>query len=86
MTAQVVDESFSFSRRDVRRLVTIATLLVVAMTAILGVDILPAPVTAQVGRQAQAEQARLGQLLPRVGLGRLQPLAGQPGDLPLGLR
>jgi len=49
------DESLSISRGDVRRMLIVAALLVVALTAILGVDILPTPVTAQVGTLVPAD-------------------------------
>ncbi len=55
MAAQAVDESISFSRGDVRRLLSVAALFVICLTAILGVDILPAPITAQVGTLVPAD-------------------------------
>jgi putative nucleotidyltransferase with HDIG domain len=41
--------SAAFTRGDLRRLLGVTVLLVAAMTAVLGIDILPPPVTAQVG-------------------------------------
>ena len=47
--ARPVDESVNFTRGDLRRLLGVAAILVLALTVVLGADILPAPVAAQVG-------------------------------------
>ena len=46
--ARPVDESVNFTRGDLRRLLGVAAILVLALTVVLGADILPAPVAAQV--------------------------------------
>ncbi|HEY8870487.1 MAG TPA: HDIG domain-containing metalloprotein [Candidatus Limnocylindrales bacterium] len=50
MLAQRTGDAISFTRRDAIRLVSAAAVLVIALTAILGADILPARVTVQVGQ------------------------------------
>jgi putative nucleotidyltransferase with HDIG domain len=45
----------TFSRSDLRRMLGVTILLVAALTAVLGIDILPAPVTAQVGTLVPAD-------------------------------
>jgi putative nucleotidyltransferase with HDIG domain len=55
MATAAAQTQLGFGRSDLRRLLVVTVLLVVAMTAILGIDILPAPITAQVGSLVPAD-------------------------------
>jgi putative nucleotidyltransferase with HDIG domain len=55
VAAATAQAELGFTRTDLRRLFGVTLLLVASITAVLGVDILPSPVTAQVGSLVPAD-------------------------------